>query len=256
MDSPIFRRKQRPRPASTTSSRSRTPFHRHSAGRMPAPGRLPALCELRSPVGLRARPVCVSLCGSSDHCVVGFEEARSRRGASAVSPPARMSPPASPGPAELGPAWVVRELSGSDGDGCPVDALALLPPCIAHPSGAVAGRARRRRRGRGRRRRVRAPSRAGRRPRPRHRPRDSPPDPPHVLAQRRRVSRRESRPGGRRGGRRRRLRGARLPRRRGRVRIPRIVRVPRRVERRVPGPRRRHPRRTAAPPTARTGPLL
>ena len=105
---------------------------------MPAPGRLPALCELRSPVGLRARPVCVSLCGSSDHCVVGFEDGAVAAWRVRDFPAREDVTPASPGPAELGPAWVVRELSGSDGDGCPVDALALLPPCIAHPSGAVA----------------------------------------------------------------------------------------------------------------------
>ena len=105
---------------------------------MPAPGRLPALCELRSPVGLRARPVCVSLCGSSDHCVVGFEDGAVAAWRVRDFPAREDVTPASPSPAELGPAWVVRELSGSDGDGCPVDALALLPPCIAHPSGAVA----------------------------------------------------------------------------------------------------------------------
>ena len=86
-----------------------------------------------------ARVPCASLCAvRATTASSASRTARSRRGASAISPPARMSPPRLPSPAELGPAWVVRRLSGSDGDGCPVDALALLPPCIAHPSGAVA----------------------------------------------------------------------------------------------------------------------
>ena len=105
---------------------------------MSAPGRLPVLCELRSPVGLRARPVCVSLCGSSDHCVVGFEDGAVAAWRVRDFPAREDVTPAELGAAEIGPAWVVRELSGSDGDGCPVDALALLPPCLAHPSGAVA----------------------------------------------------------------------------------------------------------------------
>ena len=49
-----------------------------------------------------------------------------------------MSAPASPGPAELGPAWVVREAeAGATATGVPWT-RSLSSPCIAHPSGAVA----------------------------------------------------------------------------------------------------------------------
>ena len=129
--------------AGLTSVYDEQPFantvHTHTlAGAMPAPGVSPRVCE-RAARRARARPVCVSLCGSSDHCVVGFEDGAVAAWRVDGDLPAREDvTAASPSPRVAPRSRVVRELSGSDGDGCPVDALALLPACIAHPSGAVA----------------------------------------------------------------------------------------------------------------------
>ena len=108
-------------------------------GRMSSPRALPLVCELRASPDLRARPVCVAASRESDHVVLGYENGAVAAWRAADFPlPEEASRVLSSGAVAARPSWVVAELEGSGGDGCPVDALALLPACLAHPSGAVA----------------------------------------------------------------------------------------------------------------------
>ena len=100
--------------------------------------RLPLLGELRASRGARAaRPATLALSG--DVCVVGYEDgAVAAWRARDVVSAARDRTRADVTSASSSPVWVVDALNGSNGDRCPVDAMAILPACLAHPAGAVA----------------------------------------------------------------------------------------------------------------------
>ena len=101
-------------------------------GRMSSPRALPLVCELRASPDLRARPVCVAASRESDHVVLGYENGAVAAWRAADFPlPEEASRVLSSGAVAARPSWVVAELEGSGGDGCPVDALALLPACLA-----------------------------------------------------------------------------------------------------------------------------
>ena len=100
--------------------------------------RLPLLGELRASRGARAaRPATLALSG--DVCVVGYEDgAVAAWRARDVVSAARDRTRADVTSASSSPVWVVEALTGSNGDQCPVDAMAIMPACLAHPAGAVA----------------------------------------------------------------------------------------------------------------------
>ena len=100
--------------------------------------RLPLLGELRASRGARAaRPATLALSG--DECVVGYEDgAVAAWRARDVVSAARDRTNADVTSVSSSPVWVVDVLNGSNGDRCPVDAMAILPACLAHPAGAVA----------------------------------------------------------------------------------------------------------------------
>jgi hypothetical protein len=100
--------------------------------------RLPLLGELRASRGARAaRPATLALSG--DVCVVGYEDgAVAAWRARDVVSAARDRTNADVTSASSSPVWVVDVLNGSNGDRCPVDCMAILPACLAHPAGAVA----------------------------------------------------------------------------------------------------------------------
>ena len=100
--------------------------------------RLPLLGELRARRGARAaRPATLALSG--EVCVVGYEDgAVAAWRARDVVSAARDRTRADVTSASSSPVWVVDALNGSDGDRCPVDAMTIMPACLAHPAGAVA----------------------------------------------------------------------------------------------------------------------
>ena len=100
--------------------------------------RLPLLGELRASRGARAaRPATLALSG--DVCVVGYEDgAVAAWRARDVVSAARDRTRADVTSASSSPVWVVEALTGSNGDQCPVDAMTIMPACLAHPAGAVA----------------------------------------------------------------------------------------------------------------------
>ena len=100
--------------------------------------RLPLLGELRASRGARAaRPATLALSG--DVCVVGYEDgAVAAWRARDVVSAARDRTNADVTSVSSSPVWVVDVLNGSNGDRCPVDCMAILPACLAHPAGAVA----------------------------------------------------------------------------------------------------------------------
>lgn len=101
--------------------------------------RLALLGELRASRGARdaARPSTLAFSGET--CVVGYEDGAvvAWRAIDVVSRSrARAASDVTDTPAS--PVWVVVSLNGSGGDRCPIDALCVLPACVAHPAGAVA----------------------------------------------------------------------------------------------------------------------
>ena len=72
-------------------------------------------------------------------CVVGYEDgAVAAWRARDVVSAARDRTRADVTSASSSPVWVVEALTGSNGDQCPVDAMTIMPACLAHPAGAVA----------------------------------------------------------------------------------------------------------------------
>lgn len=100
--------------------------------------RLALLGELRTSRGVRgARPTTLALSGET--CVVGYEDgAVEAWRASDVVSKARNRAEEDVTDAPVSPVWSVVSLNGSNDDRCPVDALSILPACLAHPAGAIA----------------------------------------------------------------------------------------------------------------------